>query len=61
MFVFDSSCCLRILEEQTLNPYEVESENERNECRKLQVMIQNDIDGKDLIETSEMHVFTFHK
>ncbi|XP_040040823.2 axonemal dynein light chain domain-containing protein 1 isoform X2 [Gasterosteus aculeatus] len=31
-----SSCCLRILEEQTLNPYEVESENERNECRKLQ-------------------------
>ncbi len=38
MFVFGSSSCKLILEEQILqNPREVEGENEMNECRKLQV------------------------
>lgn len=38
MFVFYSSSCKLILEEQILqNPREVEGENEMNECRKLQV------------------------
>ncbi|KAM8875720.1 axonemal dynein light chain domain-containing protein 1 isoform 3-T3 [Spinachia spinachia] len=34
--MYISSSCLRILEEQRPNPYEVESEDEMNECRKLQ-------------------------
>lgn len=38
MFVFDSSSCKLILEEQIMqNSREVDGENEINECRKLQV------------------------